>query len=263
MIDERMDVDINEQSKIPLSVDSVYNLIVCKDCGLSLPSEWVLSHLKKHHGIQTTSEQIALFLGLNNEVMSIADVKELRRSIWVGKAVQNIPIVTGIKCNICQYSVKEKNAMKNHFTDKHKDVDRVENTEQCQVQRLFSGGLQKYIQVEQDENVNMEEGETMDWKKAVEQDFYDSIANIKSVQTNERGNLRLMNVFIAKTRWDVMMEGLEFKDVVKLTGLPTIDDELHRIILCGRRYIHKTCKELDKGSIIVKRLLMSTRSKLF
>ena len=42
-----------------------------------------------------------------------------------------------------------------------------------------------------------------------------------------------------------------------MAGMPIVNRSLHKIIQCGRRYIHKTCEELDKGSIIVKRLLMS------
>lgn len=73
----------------------------------------------------------------------------------------------------------------------------------------------------------------MDWQKAINMDFVESMVNIKALSTNEHGKLRLMNIFIAKTRWDVMMEGLDFKDVVTLTGVTTINDDLHRIILCN------------------------------
>jgi hypothetical protein len=38
-------------------------------------------------------------------------------------------------------------------------------------------------------------------------EFAESLANLQISGTNERGNLRLKNVFIAKTRWDSMVEG--------------------------------------------------------
>lgn len=68
-----------------------------------------------------------------------------------------------------------------------------------------------------------------------------------------------MNIFIAKTRWDILVEDMDLKVLVEMSSMPTVNDPLHKIILCGRRYIHRTCEELDKGSIIVKRLLMSGR----
>ena len=66
----------------------------------------------------------------------------------------------------------------------------------------------------------------------------------------------MMNAFVAKTRWDVMVEGRDFKRIVAIAGSPPINSGLHRIILCAR-YIQKTCAALDEGSVIVKRLWMS------
>ncbi len=54
-----------------------------------------------------------------------------------------------------------------------------------------------------------------------------------------------------------MLEGKDLKDVVTFAAAPLVNDELQAIILCGRRYIHNTCDALDKGSVVVKRLLMS------
>jgi hypothetical protein len=63
--DEEMDLDIDGQEleveqcpvDIPISIDTMYNLIVCKDCGIGLPFEWVPTHLQEHHAIGVTSEQ--------------------------------------------------------------------------------------------------------------------------------------------------------------------------------------------------------------
>jgi hypothetical protein len=74
---------------------------------------------------------------------------------------------------------------------------------------------------------------------------------------NGHGNLRLTNVFIAKTRWDVLVEGKDLKELVVIAAAPIVSYNLQQIMLCGRRYIHKTCEMLNKGSIIIKRRLMS------
>jgi hypothetical protein len=66
-----------------------------------------------------------------------------------------------------------------------------------------------------------------------------------------------MNMFIAKTRWDIMIEGRGLKEVVMLAGAPGSNQILHKIILCGTRYIRSICEALDKRSVIIKRLLMS------
>ena len=74
---------------------------------------------------------------------------------------------------------------------------------------------------------------------------------------NGHGNLCLMNVFIAKTRWDVLVEGKDLKELMNIVAAPIVSYNLQQIMLCGRRYIHKTCAALNKGSVIIKRRLMS------
>jgi len=74
---------------------------------------------------------------------------------------------------------------------------------------------------------------------------------------NGHGNLCLMNVFIAKTRWDVLVEGKDLKELMNIVAAPIVSYNLQQIMLCGRRYIHKTCAALNKGSVIIKRWLMS------
>jgi Orsellinic acid/F9775 biosynthesis cluster protein D len=252
-----MDVDSREQLEMPLSIDTGYNLITCTCCGIGLPAEWVASHLHEQHGITATDTQVADFLSLDNEPMTVAEAEVWKDNIWVGKAVQNIAVIDGYTCNVCQYCVRTKAAMKVHFSTSHKNMKRIQHSEECKVQLVFNGRLRKYIQVEEDENMDVYGSEDGDWKMAIDMDFAESMANVKMSVTNEGGNLRLKNVFIAKTRWDSMMAGKDLKEVVRLAGAPTINDELRRIIVCGRRYIHNTCEALDKGSVIVKRLLMS------
>src|SRR5208282_2105953 len=99
-----------------------------------------------------------------------------------------------------------------------------------------------------------QEGE-IEWERAIEMEFEESMVNVSEANGHE--NLRFMNIFIAKTRWDSLLEGKDLKEIVKIAGLSSCNLNLHKIILCGRRYIHKTCEILDKGSIVVKRLLIS------
>jgi hypothetical protein len=263
-----MDVEVTGQAEearersveLPLSLDPLYNLIVCNHCCIALPWEWVRSHLKEQHAIDTTEELVSDFLGLQDSALTVQQVKDWRESVVVGKAVQDIPVIKGYRCNLCNYSVAAKKGMKNHFSEIHKGYKRAKYSEDCKVQLVFHGSLRKYIQVEDDEDmdVDLDEGEdNTEWKTAIDTEFAESMANLRISSTNERGNLRLKNVFIAKTRWDAMVDGLDLQAVVNFAAAPLVNDELHGIILCGRRYIHKTCDALDKGSVIVKRVLMS------
>jgi hypothetical protein len=75
-------------------------MIVCNDCCVGLPSEWVPAHLRERHGIVATDEQVRRFLALEDDAMTVEQVEEWRKSVWVGKAVENIPVVKGIRCNL-------------------------------------------------------------------------------------------------------------------------------------------------------------------
>jgi len=102
-----MEVDISEEPvESPISIDPLYNLIICKHCEVALPFEWVVSHLKDNHEIQVTLTQVSEFLGLEEQAMTLAEAENWIKYFWVGKAIQNIPVIEkGHRCNICQYSI--------------------------------------------------------------------------------------------------------------------------------------------------------------
>ena len=117
--------------------------------------------------------------------------------------------------------------------------------EGCKVQLVPNSRLHKYIQVEGNDEM---EGAIQTGSgpfNFIEIDFAESMANVKISSTNGHGYLRLMNLFSAKTRWDVMMEGKDLKEVATLAGAhPSNRRSAH-----GRRYLHKACEALDKGSV--------------
>jgi hypothetical protein len=256
--DQRMDLEVTETSiTMPIIVDNIYNLITCKDCCIGLPFEWVPSHLQEHHGIRVTSEWVMAFLDLEEDAMTVTGAKDWISSVWVGRAVQSIPVIKGYGCHKCQYSAATVRVMENHFSEEHKGLKSADHSTECKVQLVFKSGLRKYIQIEEEEESDVDSGSDCEWEKAIEMDFEKSMANVKTSGGNGNGNLRLMNVFIAKTRRDVMVEGRDLKEIVTIAGRPPSNQNLHKIILCGRRYIKKICEALNKASVIIKRWLMS------
>jgi Orsellinic acid/F9775 biosynthesis cluster protein D len=251
------DVGMDVLNPIPIRVDGLYNLVVCTDCGIGLPYEWVSGHFRHQHRIKKSMEELNKVLDLEQDTMTLEEAMDWIKSIWVARAVQGIPVHEGLKCTKCMYCVKETQGTRNHFTQKHKGLKMKDYTEKCKVQCIFKGILKKYIQIEEPEGMEMDVQGDSDWITAVNQEFGESIANIKVASGRHRSNLRLMNAFIAKTRWDSLVENMDMEVIVKMAAMPMVNRNLHKVILCGRRYIHKVCKDLDQGSIIVKRLLMS------
>jgi hypothetical protein len=121
--DEEMNLDadsadlvIRERSiGIFIAVDERYNLIVYKECGIGLPSDWIVVHLKEHHGVRTIMEEALTFLEVGDNAMTLVEAENWIQGIWVGIAIQNIPVVKGFQCNECQYSAVTMKVMTNHF----------------------------------------------------------------------------------------------------------------------------------------------------
>src|SRR5271156_3620031 len=89
-----MEMEVLERSiDTPICIDEVYNLIVCKDCGIGIPLDWVLSHLKECHGITMTMEQVRMFLNMESHCMTMSQAQDWMSSVWIIKAVKNIPII--------------------------------------------------------------------------------------------------------------------------------------------------------------------------
>jgi hypothetical protein len=144
-----MDLTVPERSmNMSISIDKSYNLVVCKDCGIGLPFEWVLSHLRELHGMKATLEQASRFLGLEHDAMTILEARDWISSVSIGRAVQNIPVIKGYTYIKCHYSAAKIKVMTNHFSKDYKGLIASKHCTECKVQLMFKGGLQKYIQVE-------------------------------------------------------------------------------------------------------------------
>ena len=60
---------------LPIVVDERYNLIICKECGIGLPSDWVVAHLKEHHGVRTTIKEVLTLLRVGDYAMTLAEAE--------------------------------------------------------------------------------------------------------------------------------------------------------------------------------------------
>jgi hypothetical protein len=77
--------------------------------------------------------------------------------------------------------------------------------------------------MEEYDEMEMESEGNMDWNQIITREFRESMVNMRISGLNGHGNLYLMNIFIIKTRWDVLMEGKDLKELVTITGTPVIN----------------------------------------
>jgi hypothetical protein len=246
---------------MPLKIDSLYDMVTCNECGIGLPFEWILSHLKKNHGIKTQMVDVMRYLDMFGPSMRLQEAKEWIKSTWMAKAIQNVPVRSGFACNLCQHCTCDMKPMQIHFSNHHRGLKASENSQKCTIQMPFKGELHKYIQVDEFEDemmqIDADEDDAQEWNQTLEQEFEESIGRIDISENNKNDDLRLMGLFVAKTRWDLAVKDMDKKALMERAAAPTIKDRLHKIILCGRRYIQQCNDRMSNGNIIIRRLLMS------
>jgi hypothetical protein len=262
MIDDVEMEEVEDSVNMPITIDQLYNVVVCDECGIGLPFEWIMSHLKDNHGIKAQMVDVMRYLNMMKPSMTSKEAKEWIKSVWMAKAMENVPVRRGYACNICQHCTSDKKTMRVHFSNKHQGLKASENSQECTVQMPFRAELRKYIQVDEFEDGMMEEEEEEEdegWNKTLEEEFEKSIGRISISGTKESDDLRLMGAFIARTRWDLAVKDLDKGMLIQSATAPTVKDKLHKIILCGRRYIQQCCERISNGNMMIRRLLMSVR----
>ena len=248
------------QSGLPISLDSTYNLLVCSDCCIGIPFEWISAHLNENHGLKTTVERVMEYLDMEAPTMTVQEIKDWLSETWIiQKPIEGVPVQKGFSCRLCNYSAGNTNVMKNHFSSTHQGSKWSDWIEESKVQSPFKGQLKKLIQVEDTQELDVESEQEEDWKNTLKEDFKRKIQRQGSLEDSQQMDLRLMGAFIAKIRWDLAIKNVDSKRLSELVGVPTVRDNLHKILLCGRRYIKKCCERLNGGNMMVRRKLMCAR----
>jgi Orsellinic acid/F9775 biosynthesis cluster protein D len=243
---------------IPISLDSTYNMVICNECNIAVPYNWILGHLKGNHGIKVTLEEVAMHLNIEGPTMTSTEAKAWISEIWIiSRPVEGVPIIKGLKCSGCNYSSVEKTAMKTHCSEKHKGQGLFGQVVPCMVQCPFKGQLNKYIQVEQamEEGIQSEENE---WKANLKEEVNQILNDSRQKNGQEEMDSRLMGVFFAKIRWDLSVQDVDKRKLTELSKVPTIAEPLFKILTCGRNYIRRVCKDLSGGNMIIRRSLMDS-----
>ena len=208
-----------------IRLDERYNIAVCTECCVALPFEWISSHIKNAHGAKRSVNEILLLLHTDMPSMTVGEVKEFLAVNWIlDRAVEGVAVEKGYYCRLCHYCVKCPDAMKNHGRG-HSEWKWSESIMECNMQRLFTSWLEKYVRIEEPEEWETAL-EVEDWKVNLTEEF-DRFMHKQSITDNTSPDLRLKNAFIAKIRWDLAVAGVDGKKLVELAAIPTIKDSLH------------------------------------
>ena len=195
-------------------------------------------------------------LQVDEPTMTVADVREFKATMsLMANPVNGVPVDPGYVCTQCEYCSLTLEVMKDHLSNHHRGTKWSEGSKECKVQMPFQGRFRKYMQIESQDEIEVEK-EGGDWLASLKEDFNDKVGLGKQQGDLETTDLRLLGAFIAKTRWDQVVKGVDGKALVSLAAFPTKKDPLFNISQCAKRYINGTCKKLSRGNMIIRRKLM-------
>jgi Orsellinic acid/F9775 biosynthesis cluster protein D len=250
---------------LPLRADHTYNLAICTDCCASVPFDWIETHMKDNHGLKCNDQQTLEYLDILTPTMKSDEFQAwLANNQVIRKPIEGIPVIEGVGCSLCSYSAKKRTVLYNHISNAHKGENPRAMIVGCKIQKLSRGRFKNCIQVESEDEA---EDESVDnWKSNLDREFSHLVEEHSQIENNGSLDLKLINAFVAKSRykahylinirWDVHLANVNTQNLAKLVEVPTIKDPLHRLIMCGRRYIRECCKKLSGGNMIIRRSLM-------
>jgi hypothetical protein len=182
---------------LPLSYDSKYRIIICSDCCIGLPLDWIEGHLRDNHGIRTTTVEISRQINkVDSSIKSVEVVGWIERHSTIPIAIKGIPVIKGLRCSICTYCTPRKQSITEHLSKNHRNQGG--RGIQADIQRPFGGWFKKYIQVDKAKESDFVEQEA--WKDELNDQFDKSLKIDNSKGDSQSLDMRLMNAFIAKAR---------------------------------------------------------------
>src|SRR5215471_19817215 len=163
------------------------------------------------------------------------------------RPVSDIIMDTGYQCKFpgCTYTVKDKEMARRHVQDHEADPDSY--LSKVKVQKVFNSNLHKYCVVEAENTEIDMETETGRMLAAFRQQAKELLPKpspigifllyTRLILASAQQDLRLSNAFIAWSRWDLLVDGIEWMTLRDMAATPTMKDRLHHIMVECRGYI--------------------------
>jgi hypothetical protein len=190
--------------------------------------------------------------------MTLDSIIEFRENTaQLESPIGGIPVRTGYKCLKCGCCVRKWDSMMAHFRRKHKGENAKEWSEDdVDMQLVFGGCLKRWFPVRDRSMVEVDEGNESAWLAA--EVLLAKRRRWVTRQLKEREeNVRLLNGFMVRTRWDILIEGHDKKRLITLAALAKEKDPLHRIMELSQKYFESISDKLRVGDVLLRRKIES------
>lgn len=231
--------------------------IICRRCDKAVPPEYIQSHLSTKHRIYCSDDVLDSIVS-GRELMSLDSIITFREdTTTLETAIGGILTRKGHKCVECGHCTPVWGSMTAHFVKKHNGLDAKDLTEHgVEMQAPFGGRLKKWFEIIDRSTIVVDEGNESLWEAVKVLLAKNRRRGRASTQREE--NVRLVTGFIARTRWDILIEGQDKKKLIAMAAVPKSNDRMDRIVKMTYKYFEGISDKLRVGDILLRRKIEST-----
>jgi hypothetical protein len=207
------------------------------------------------HDIYRSAEELKSILQ-SYSVMSLNDAIEfVKYTDTLSEPISGIPIVEeGYKCLICPRHASSWSMIRDHFGRRHRGKKASTESQKCPVQLVFRGKLNKYMGVVY---VKAKEDALRNPTLAHALAHEDEEEEIEVPTTKRHKLLRKCSTFVARLRWDILIDNEDVEQLRKIASLPRPKEPLMRLVKGAVEYFKQISESVRTGNVLARRWVMS------
>ena len=249
-------VEDEELQKIECIVNEKLKWIICTRCDRGVPPEFLQAHLWNNHKIDCSDDTLN-FIIAGHGLMTLDSIRAWKKeTVALEAAIGGIEAETGHKCIECAHCTPIWGSMLEHFRTQHEGKEAKEGTEaKIQMQAPFGGELKKWFEIIDHGAMEVDEENESAWEAV--KVLLTKRRRKARTSTGREENVRLLNGFIARTRWDILIEGHDKKQLRALGAIAMEKDRLHKVMEVSEKYFTEISDKLRMGDVLLRRKIES------
>ena len=249
-------VENEELRKIECVINEKTKWIICTRCDRGVPPEYLQTHLWDNHKIDCLDDTLNSII-TGHDLMTINSIRAWKKNtVTLEAAISGIVVETGHKCMECGHCTPVWGSMTDHFVKTHEGKDVRECTEaDIQMQAPFGGELKKWLEIIDSRTMEVDEENESAWD-AVKTLLAKRRHRVRA-STGREENVRLLNGFVARTRWDILIEGHDKNQLRALAAIAKEKDPLHKVMEVSEKYFTEISDKLRIGDVLPRRKIES------
>lgn len=230
--------------------------MICTRCDRGIPPEYLQRHLRSKHAINCSDDTFNSIM-TGRELMTLDSLKVWKKNTDVLEiAIGGIEDEKGHKCVECGHCTPVWGSMTDHFVKHHKDKDAKKSTEAgIRMQAPFGGELKKWFEIIDSSAMEVDEENESAWEAV--KVLLAKRRRKALPSTGREENVRLLSGFIARTRWDILTEGHDKKQLRALAAMVKEKDPLYKVMEVSEKYFTEISDKLRVGDVLLRRKIES------